>query len=242
VAKFVPSFLEGTCGDKRKPITFGSVTCKTCDGNPCQARDFSYEIKGGELVVKNAPAYALVEYSFYYDSGCGQKTVECSAYEVGGDETMFGWTANELERKRINAVDSSHWGWYQVDPSFDPTDNVYEFTMYAGAGQNDLDKGIEVGTVVVTVETCIENEYWWRQPTSSAEWLMGTDDLCVDHDLSQEHLHVGPDHPRNNKGKITYAPGRFKAGCCKPREKCYIAVHGVVTESSCSGYGSCAGV
>ena len=61
-------------------------------------------------------------------------------------------------------------------------------------------------------------------------------------DETQQHLHVGLDVPRTGggKGKETFAPGQFKAGCCVANEKCIIAVHGVVEESICAAHGSCA--
>lgn len=243
VASFEQQFVVGDCGDDAAPFTYGEITCTTCDGQPCADEDFDYRFEGDLLIVDEVPPFALVEYSFTYDAGCGPKTVECSYYEYNGGETMFGYVQDDEERYEVNDVDSARWGWYQIDPLFDPATNgnVYEHTMYAGAGLNDLNKGIETGYAIITVATCDPNETNPRkQPKSVVDFYFGTDEFCVDHDEMAEHLHVGLDHPRVQNGNIKYGPGQFTPGCCVVDQPCYIAVHADMTEASCAAYGSCA--
>lgn len=87
-------------------------------------------------------------YDDYIDSdddgtpdGCDDDTEadlkNCETAFMVGDNTLISL---DLGNKR--------WGWAEY---FDEADGTYYFPIYAGAGQNDLTKGTEVGEVTLTV-------------------------------------------------------------------------------------------
>ncbi|CAM9886652.1 unnamed protein product, partial [Ectocarpus sp. 12 AP-2014] len=76
----------------------------------------------------------------------------------------------------IDGVDANRWGWY-IDPTFDATDQVFTFDMYAGAGQNVLANGDFAGHVEVVVNGDGSSDYT----------LLPLDGYCFD----DVHVHVG---------------------------------------------------
>jgi len=114
-----------------------------------------------------------------------------TAWAYGNDEADDYMENNDINGNRSNA-----WGWTnQVG------DGVhYEFDLYAAAGQNDLEKGELVGTVVVHIEG---EDSWVRYELDNP-----------DYSLSEVHLWVGdtelPMVRRGRQGEVpTSAPGQF---------------------------------
>ncbi|CAN0094450.1 unnamed protein product, partial [Ectocarpus sp. 12 AP-2014] len=91
----------------------------------------------------------------------------------------------------------NRWGWY-IDPTFDATDQVFTFDMYAGAGQNVLANGDFAGHVEVVVNGDGSSDYT----------LLPLDGYCFD----DVHVHVGNELPTQKiKGvtTTTVAPGKY---------------------------------
>ncbi|CAN0478837.1 unnamed protein product, partial [Ectocarpus sp. 12 AP-2014] len=91
----------------------------------------------------------------------------------------------------------NRWGWY-IDRTFDATDQVFTFDMYAGAGQNVLANGDLAGHVEVVV----------NGDGSSNYTLLPLDGYCFD----DVHVHVGNELPTQKKKGVTtttVAPGKY---------------------------------
>ena len=125
----------------------------------------------------------------------------------------------------------NRWGWTTFLNFSEETSYVLDF--YAGAGQCDLSKGSDVGSVTVTY-----NE---------------DNTITFDYDLegyllSEAHIYIGVDmYPTNNAGVETVAPGQYtftdsdlgqvqSYSVTIPVEgsEFYIIVHGVTEEEGCS--------
>lgn len=103
-----------------------------------------------------------------------------------------------LKLNDIDGVNANRWGWY-IHPTFDSTDQVFTFDMYAGAGQNVLANGDLAGHVEVVVN---------GDDGSSDYTLLPLDGYCFD----DVHVHVGNKLPtRKNRGvtTTTVAPGKY---------------------------------
>ena len=67
-----------------------------------------------------------------------------------GDDTF--WAFGNIENNSVDGNPSNAWGWTNGPL----TDGRYERTLWAGAGQNDTDKGYPVGTATIIVdEGCV---------------------------------------------------------------------------------------
>ncbi|RZW42485.1 MAG: T9SS type A sorting domain-containing protein [Flavobacteriaceae bacterium] len=90
----------------------------------------------------------------------------------------------------------NRWGWTTfLDFSEDTGQSSYTLDIYAGAGQCDLSKGSDVGSVTVTYneDSTITFNY-------SLEGFL----------LSEAHIYVGTEpYPTNNSGAETVAPGQY---------------------------------
>ena len=85
-----------------------------------------------------------------------------------------------------------NWGWTNGPLGV----GSYEFDLYAGAGQNDTDKGTLVGKVLINY---------------TAGEVTVTYSLYAGYTMSEAHLHVGSGPlPANRRGVMTNAPGQFQ--------------------------------
>lgn len=112
-----------------------------------------------------------------------------TAYAYGGDyATCF---------MDIENLSSNKWGWSNGPLG----EGEYEFDMYAGAGQCDLDKGTLVGKLLVDYSGGTANVTFQMTETSDF-----TDDLYT---MTSTHLYVGNDILPEKNGSYTDAPGQY---------------------------------
>ena len=118
------------------------------------------------------------------------------------EEVCFGsetaWAFGDEDAQPIwDFVRSNNWGWTNGPLS----EGSYEFDIYAGAGQNDIERGTLVGTLHV--------EYEDGNVTVKYELEEGFF-------LGETHLWVGedelPEVRRGNRTEFTNAPGQFPNG------------------------------
>lgn len=113
-----------------------------------------------------------------------------------GSETAWAY-GGENAKPIWDYVQGNNWGWTNGPLS----EGSYEFPVYAGAGQNDIEKGTLVGTLYV--------EYEGGNVTVKYE-------LDEGYFLGETHLWVGeevlPEVRRGNRTEFTNAPGQFPYG------------------------------
>ena len=91
----------------------------------------------------------------------------------------------------IPNINSNNWGWTNRVS----TAGTYNWPIYAGAGQCDIDKGTLVGTLTVV--------YTGTSATISYN-------VEAPYTISERHLWIGTDKlPKNKKGQYITAPGQF---------------------------------
>lgn len=98
-------------------------------------------------VCDNCPNNANPNQTDSDDDGQGDA---CEEDNGGGDcETaiMFG----DTELNDLPGVPSNRWGWVEHFSGAQLESGQYEFNLYAGAGQNDLDNGFLAGVVTIIV-------------------------------------------------------------------------------------------
>jgi hypothetical protein len=97
------------------------------------------------------------------------------------------------------------------------------FSLYAGAGNNDLDSGTLVGSAEVMVEKCDEE----GQGSSFVMFLIasGTGD-CIQ--IGAKHVHVYHELPSSLS-----APGQYQNRCCQQNELCYVFLHTSIVRHYC---------
>jgi hypothetical protein len=116
------------------------------------------------------------------------------------DETAWGYLAGKA--KTFDQVDDSlnNWGW--TNGALEQR-GTYVLDLYAGAGRNDINKGLLVGkvTIVFNGDGTADVTY----DTSSSSNPQG-----VNYGLIETHLWVGDTMlPITKKGKVTNSPGQF---------------------------------
>ena len=102
----------------------------------------------------------------------------------GSCETAFAF-GGELSTTLNSLLDTERWGW--TNGPLGP--GSYEFDLYAGAGQNDLEKGVLVGTVGV--------EYDGETATVTFNLIEGVS-------MEETHLYIGTEPTPG-----TAAPGQY---------------------------------
>lgn len=103
-----------------------------------------------------------------------------TAWAYGGDHAIaFNGIAN-----------GNNWGWTNGPL----TEGSYEFDLYAGAGQNDLDKGTLVGKLNV--------EYHNGKVSAGYTMLPG-------YEMKEAHLFIGNDYLPKNGKNYKHSPGKF---------------------------------
>ena len=142
---------------------------------------------------------------------------DCDDNGVGeGCETAFMFGDVEL-----NSLDypGNNWGWgLEIDfdsfedDAYDEDDGVWRFPFYAGAGQNDPDKGWQAGWIVVSVED---------------GWLNVDFDLDEGVSVNETHIWFS-----NSSWPTSRAPGQFDLGTdsfeLMGEGPYYLIVHGEV--------------
>jgi len=113
-----------------------------------------------------------------------------------GSETAWAF-GDENAQPIWDFVRSNNWGWTNGPLS----EGSYEFPVYAGAGQNDIERGTLVGTLHVEYENgAVSVKY----------------ELDEGYFLGETHLWVGgevlPEVRRGNRTEFTNAPGQFPYG------------------------------
>ncbi len=114
-----------------------------------------------------------------------------------GSETAWAYGGENYADPIWNHVRANNWGWTNGPLS----EGSYEFEIYTGAGQNDIEKGTLVGTLYVDYEDgTVEVKY----------------ELDEGYYLGETHLWVGddvlPEVRRGRNSVYTNAPGQFPYG------------------------------
>jgi len=176
-------------------------------------------------------------------------------YYLFKDDTIWAYSAYAYDELKLtgdeeegvvyhnNKVDgnpSNAWGWTNfIDEETVATSvyegvSTYEFYLFAGAGQNDTERGEMVGTLTVVVEPEICDETGEELDTFCATVTYDVDAPYV---LSEYHLWVGdtplPEVQRGRGTVPTAAPGQFPYGDGDTipvdlEEGFYVAAHGVI--------------
>ncbi|MBT8271113.1 MAG: T9SS type A sorting domain-containing protein [Flavobacteriaceae bacterium] len=127
----------------------------------------------------------------------------------------------------------NRWGWTTLlDFSEETGQSSYTLDIYAGAGQCDLSKGTDVGSVIITYneDSSVTFEY-------SLEGFV----------LSEAHIYIGQgEYPIDNSGEQTVAPGQytFTDSDFEPAQDysvtipvegtlLYVIIHGVTSHVDC---------
>ena len=133
----------------------------------------------------------------------------------------------------------NRWGWTNLlDFSTETGQSSYTLDIYAGAGQCDLTKGVDVGSVTVTYD---------EDSTLTFDYNL------EGYVMSEAHIYVGLDaYPTNNSGIETVAPGQYtftdselenvqNYSVTIPVEETilYVIVHGVTLGEDCLDNGDC---
>ena len=104
-------------------------------------------------------------------------------------ETAFAYNAS-YAKTFISQGFNGRWGWTNGPL---PAGN-YTFTLYAGAGNNDLSKGTNVGTVSLN----------YNGSSASVTYS-----LNAPYKIEEAHLHLGTDVLPLKNGEYTIAPGQY---------------------------------
>ena len=176
--------------------------------------------------------------------GGEQAEVTINNYFLFKDETIWAYSAyayDELVKRGeevpgvvyhnsgVPGNPSNAWGWTNkltvADAVYDDLTETYEFYLFAGAGQNDTERGEMVGTLTVFVE-------------EDGEKYKATVNYIVDlpYTISEYHLWVGdtplPMVSRGRNEVPTAAPGQFPytdgATVSNLDDGFYVSAHGVV--------------
>ncbi|MBT8267647.1 MAG: hypothetical protein KJN59_00355, partial [Bacteroidia bacterium] len=157
--------------------------------------------------------------------------------EVCG-ETAFAFLNDDDDMSTADAASTcflpefTRWGWTTLlDFSEETGQSSYTLDIYAGAGQCDLSKGTDVGSVVVTY---------------NADSSITFDYNLEGYVLSEAHIYVGVDEYPTHNGSETVAPGQYtyvdsEVGDLQdysvtiPAEgtMLYVIVHGVTSHADC---------
>jgi len=137
-------------------------------------------------VNKYVSARSMFKGMGYWFTHCMQACNHETAYAFGGINPG-GANATECFLNIPN-IASNNWGWTNQISA-----GVYDWPIYAGAGQCDLSKGTMVGTLHVD----------YAPPTATITY-----NLLPGKSLDETHLWVGTDKlPKNKKGQYITAPG-----------------------------------
>jgi hypothetical protein len=139
------------------------------------------------------------------------------------DETA--WRYGNIENWDYSG--SSNWGW--TDGPFTLPEGIDQFTsnikpLYAAAGQNDITKGVHVGSVEVVITKIAANKY-----TVQVKYTM-----LAGYSLKETHVWIGETPlPTLKKGSYTDAPGQMKYVdgqiiTLNNPSQIYVAAHSVV--------------
>lgn len=118
------------------------------------------------------------------------------------DDDCYGHELN-----RLPGVNSNNWGWWAESTG----EGDHVFTMYAGAGNNDISKATYVGDTTVKID----------DEGRATVYTEPTDNCRFD----AVHVHVGTDYPRDKRNNITTAPGLYKISQVDPSNTYYMVVH-----------------
>jgi len=175
----------------------------------------------GSIQVGNRP-YAYGDFTVEPpDEPCYYRD---TVWAYGGETdpaTYFGDVNGvAFHNNKVASNPSNAWGW----TNFITEADTYVFDVWAGAGQNDTNRGTLAGTVTVNVEEQADGSF--------CATVTGFDlDPNI---LIESHVWIG-DTPLfvNARGRVTAAPGQFPYDvgdkvCGLSAEGFYIAIHGVV--------------
>jgi len=133
---------------------------------------------------------SLEKTSGYYLNYCVQT---CPPPPLGGCETAYAY-GDTLANCFIDiqGVNANNWGWSNGPTYF--IGGVYDWPIYAGAGQCNIDHGTLVGTLHAVV----------YPPYLDVTYIMNPG-----YGLNETHLYAGIDILPMKQGKYTTAPGQF---------------------------------
>ena len=174
-------------------------------------------------IVMGTNSYANTTLS--YSDKCESETA--FAFLNDDDNPMMADEASDCFIPQFN-----RWGWTTyLDFSEDTGQSSYTLDIYAGAGQCDLTKGTDVGSVSITFS---DNALTFNYDLEG-------------YVLSEAHIYVGSNpFPTNNGGQETVAPGKYTFTASDFGEVAsytatipvdgtafYIIVHGVTKSAEC---------
>ena len=139
------------------------------------------EIKCGQLVIHGLPQENTQNRTFTFDININ---IECGPREC---ETAYAYYPGNAQC--FLDLGYTKWGW--TNGPLSP--GHYEFDIYAGAGQCDLSKGENIGTLTVDYDESTHTVTVNYDITGSGYWMTET------------HLYVGNDPLPPNPGK----PGQY---------------------------------
>ena len=192
-------------------------------------------------VPKYVPSTRMVEVLAKNDADPVKMLIE--NYAVFKDETIWAYSAYAYDEMKLRGEElkdvvyhnnkitgnpSNAWGWTNmIDPKGIKEATKFEFYLFAGAGQNNTEKGTMVGKLVVTVEPDLKNP---GKFCATAEYK-------VEGALIEEyHLWIGETPlPLVKRGRTTVptsAPGQFPytngEKVCNLDGSFFVSAHGVV--------------
>lgn len=131
--------------------------------------------------------------SYDFENQPDMKCYDDTIWAYGGEDGEYtdGAAAEVVENNTVLGNTSNNWGWTNLIEE----EGTYVFTLYRGAGQNDLDNGTPVGTLTVVFD---------------GEFAKITYEVAEPYTLSEAHLWVGetmlPLVSRTVRGVTTYTP------------------------------------
>jgi hypothetical protein len=142
---------------------------------------FNTQIKAGDILIKSATN--CFPFALSFADNCG------TTPEEGKTETAFAF-GGDAASCFLN-MGFNRWGWSNGAIG----EGDYEWAIYAGAGQCDLEKGTHVGTLYVN----------YHNGSMTVSY-----DIFSDYTLEDTHLYVGAAAlPVGKNGAATVAPGAF---------------------------------
>lgn len=210
----IPGKFPYVSGDIAPATTYTASVPLADLGFACPADDNTYQMAAHASLSKTNDDGSVQNETGWSDGGRISErgnwatlstltlTCDCGGGNTGGPdscETAFAYyTASEgacfldIDEDTDGVGDFNRWGW-SVGPL---VPGVYDYDIYAGAGQCDTNKGTNVGTLTVDYDA------------NSGEAKV-TFNINAPYDLEETHYYVGNEILPRNNGFFTVAPGQY---------------------------------
>jgi hypothetical protein len=125
-----------------------------------------------------------------------------TAFAFGGDDatcflSIYADGTIDDDGDGVQEGDFARWGWTNGPLAV----GIYEFDIYAGAGQCDLSKGTLVGFLTVDYDGSTANVTFTMDGTNP--------DTGLAYNMVETHLYIGSEILPRNNGEFTVAPGQY---------------------------------